>query len=968
MKFLHLLLFTLFTNLLFSQTDSTKGFKQLSDSLVLVNNISNTFAKQGWYVRDSITKEKFFVDTNSVFIKFSNLPARDSILRIGSRHQLIFKRITLSNWVNFVVPDTVNYFQCLKKLDKINGAIMDQGFQNKLHGSITPNDPNFSSQWGLQKINMEEAWDINTGDPSVTVAVIDAGIDWSDELGDGTDGYNNWFFNLQEDAWSTPSSGGNGLDDDNNNKIDDWRGWNFASNNEFPGGTSEHGDQVASIIAGKTNNNNLISGIAGGWNSGGVKLLALSVKNNPSPQGFPTTLVVDAIDYAVEMNVDIINYSSGGPGISQAMKDAVNNATKNHDIVFVASSGNANSLGVHAPARMGNVIGVGATDNTDSRGVWSGGGSNYGSALALAAPGDGITTIANNSLRTGLSGTSFAAPMVSGVAALMISENNCLSRLQIKNILTQTAEQVGGYSYNSIGKSNELGHGRLNAEDALKVAQSMKSATVDLYMKDNDDDFGQEPSPGIYTDQGPDIWYRNNSDGLNNRKSEPLTFDGSNFYVYVRVRNKSCVASSQGILKLYWTKLGTAQSWPSNWTTPPTGDFIGALNIPTIEPGESQIFEFPWDMSSILNQNPGLTAEACLLARITGVQNDPIISHNVLYNEVKNNNNLTAKNLVIRRASFFVDNGTVKSNLNGNGIDGVEIPYNIAFTPTETYSGNALVEEADVFIHLGEALWDRWLSSGQNSTNIEIYDLENKILRLDGINSSINNVYMEGVEQFDVGLSVEFISSDLSEKNEFNLIMEQRYAQGDSLAGSVHYSIHKEFLEDLEADAGEDEELFYHQLHSFTANNASTNPSDSISYKWYNSNDSLLSSGKTLSIVARNNEQYVLRVESKLFSLVDYDTVGTSVKSTWIKSLHPNPSGNYLDVQFTLPRSVTNAQLVITNVQTNRKVKSIPLSFKSIKKVNLSQRVDLTGLANANYILTLKANGRQVDSSPFIKH
>jgi len=194
------LFLTIACTFIFAQVDSSKGFARISDTVILVDLIKNTQGKQNWFVRDSLSKEKFAVDTNSIFIKFTSLPAKDSILRLGQRHGLTFNRITLANWVDFQVPDSVNYYRCLEQLEKIDNSIIDQSFEIKLHGSITPNDPNFSAQWGLKKINIEQAWDINTGDPSVTVAVIDAGINWSDELGDGADGYNNWFFNLQEDV------------------------------------------------------------------------------------------------------------------------------------------------------------------------------------------------------------------------------------------------------------------------------------------------------------------------------------------------------------------------------------------------------------------------------------------------------------------------------------------------------------------------------------------------------------------------------------------------------------------------------------------------------------------------------------------------------------------------------------------------------------------------------------------------
>ena len=112
---------------------------------------------------------------------------------------------------------------------------------------IDPNDPSYGSQWFLPAIDAPDAWETTTGDPSIIIAVLDSGTEFTHEdLGTGTDGYENIWLNSGEDAWSDPSnpSTGNGVDDDSNGYTDDWKGWDFGNGNNDPSGPFFHGTSV----------------------------------------------------------------------------------------------------------------------------------------------------------------------------------------------------------------------------------------------------------------------------------------------------------------------------------------------------------------------------------------------------------------------------------------------------------------------------------------------------------------------------------------------------------------------------------------------------------------------------------------------------------------------------------------------------------------------------------------------------
>lgn len=313
---------------------------------------------------------------------------------------------------------------------------------------------------------MPSAWNISVGSNCIIIAIIDSGTDWKhNDLGIGSDNYQNVYINHGEDSWTNPNdpNTGNHLDDDGNGLADDWKGWNFSNNSNDSRGTFYHGTHVAGIVSAKTNNTIGIAGIAGGSNSQGVKLLPICIGlNNPD-----ASVIDDAIIYAVNKGVKIIQLSlavNQTNAIDAAIQFAINNG-----VTVIAASGNSNTS-VAYPANNSNVISVGATDQNDYKAPFS----NYGSNLTIAAPGVGIYSTQLNNTYNSSDGTSFASPIVSGVVALMLSINPSMTPAQIKDALITTADKVGGYNYIN-GRSNELGYGRLNAYAAVNSAKNINT-------------------------------------------------------------------------------------------------------------------------------------------------------------------------------------------------------------------------------------------------------------------------------------------------------------------------------------------------------------------------------------------------------------------------------------------------------------------------------------------------------------
>jgi len=304
--------------------------------------------------------------------------------------------------------------------------------------SVIPNDPEFEVLWAWHNegqtfgkpdadIDAPEGWDIRTDASEVIVAVIDTGVDYTHE-----DLWANIWVNLGEIP-------GNGIDDDGNGFVDDYRGYNFCSGaNPGPDPMDEHGHgtHVAGIIGAMGNNDVGVCGVA--WS---VRIMPLRFMD-ASGQGLESDAAA-AIEYAVMMGAHILNNSYGGPDYSEPLLAAIQYANS-AGVLFVAAAGNDgldNELIPSYPANydVPNVISVAATDNLDQI-CWF---SNYSVNLVhVAAPGDGLYSTWPGNDYAFLSGTSMSAPVVCGVAALVKAHEPGLSLAEWRERVIWTGDPL----------------------------------------------------------------------------------------------------------------------------------------------------------------------------------------------------------------------------------------------------------------------------------------------------------------------------------------------------------------------------------------------------------------------------------------------------------------------------------------------------------------------------------------------
>ena len=363
----------------------------------------------------------------------------------------------------------------------------------------TANDPGYAGNWALGKVNAPAAWDKATGNGSTVVAVIDSGVALGHE-----DLASQWLTNAGETGTTQPGDNcwtgtpqpkqSNNCDDDGNGYTDDWRGWNFVLNDNNPqtgrqnpsGDGVRHGTQVAGYVGAAGNNG--IGMTTVNWNTKMMPLQALS----DNGIGY-TSAITAAVYYAVDNGAHAINLSLGAYANDPAMRAAVAYAAA-HGVVVVAASGNCGDGSgeecssvpagtVAYPAAYPEVVAVGATTNSDQRASFS----SYGQALDVVAPGYALPPSTSwsagnqTALYSGaLYGTSYAAPQVASLAALIKSLRPASSVADITALISGTTTKpnaMGGLVY-----TPQLGHGIINANSALTITQALTahSSTPEL--------------------------------------------------------------------------------------------------------------------------------------------------------------------------------------------------------------------------------------------------------------------------------------------------------------------------------------------------------------------------------------------------------------------------------------------------------------------------------------------------------
>jgi len=317
-------------------------------------------------------------------------------------------------------------------------------------------DPYWSYQWNMRIIQADDAWGIPPINQNIVVAVIDTGVQWNHP-------------DLAANIWiNVDDACGDGIDNDGNGYADDCRGWDFIGNENNPMDENGHGTHVAGTIGAITDNGVGVAGLAQ------QTIMPIRVLG---PDGGPDWVVADGITYAAENGADVINLSLGCYCQSLTLTEsAINHAYLDHNVLVVAASGNDNTNFPHIPSAFENAMAVAATDKNDKKASYS----NFGDTIEIAAPGGDsrggqytktyvLSTYLTNNYAFAI-GTSMATPHVSGVAALILSQDSSLTHIQVREILKNTSDDLG-----DPGWDQYFGEGRVNAYAAVNYVSSSLS-------------------------------------------------------------------------------------------------------------------------------------------------------------------------------------------------------------------------------------------------------------------------------------------------------------------------------------------------------------------------------------------------------------------------------------------------------------------------------------------------------------
>ncbi len=331
---------------------------------------------------------------------------------------------------------------------------LDQGEDT---GQVRVNDPRFEEQWALANegrnggkkgadISAMRAWTTASGSDGIVVAVLDSGVEYTHA-------------DLVNNIWTRPASVKPYRDRDLGT-VDDVHGYNVVANNGDPMDENGHGTNCAGIIGAECGNKLGICGV--NWKT---QIMPLKFLN---AGGFGTVAgAAAAINYAIDrkhagVNLRVINASWDLTEHSRALEEVIRKASE-AGILFVAASGSTNTNNDTRPQypasyNTGNVISVAATDRNDALAPFS----NYGvKSVHIAAPGKDILTTALGNEYELRSGTSMAASVVAGVAALALSAHPDLSVDQLRSLLLKSVDKLPGLR----GKVSTAG--RINAARAV---------------------------------------------------------------------------------------------------------------------------------------------------------------------------------------------------------------------------------------------------------------------------------------------------------------------------------------------------------------------------------------------------------------------------------------------------------------------------------------------------------------------
>ncbi len=395
----------------------------------------------------------------SIDVSFGNY----FVVKVGVEKGLAntIERLEALSYVEYAEPNFLYTIVDAKK--NLLQTIASQYAEVTRYNDAPVNDPKYDQLWGLNNtgdndpssgaggvvgadVDAEAAWaKYGKGHRGVKIAVIDTGVDYNHP-----DLANNMWVNEAE------ANGEVGVDDDGNGFVDDIHGYDFANTDGDPLDGHGHGTHCSGTIAAEHDNGIGVAGVMGEASIVAIKFLTDS--GSGSTEG-----AIKSINYATMMNVDLMSNSWGGGGFSQALKDAITEASEK-GIVFTAAAGNSNSdndSSPHYPSNydVPNVFSIAAHNYSDARASFSCYGRN---SVDVAAPGRNILSTVKNGGYAVYSGTSMATPHSSGVIGLLIANEGRLPLDELRDRVLWTSVPVRAY------KGKMVAGGRINVFNLLE--------------------------------------------------------------------------------------------------------------------------------------------------------------------------------------------------------------------------------------------------------------------------------------------------------------------------------------------------------------------------------------------------------------------------------------------------------------------------------------------------------------------
>lgn len=388
-----------------------------------------------------------------------------------------------SEWKKAVLEGGKDARSCIKSFRNSGLFEMvdfDYIYENQDEGTevVTPSEPVVTVADYQKQVNVDKAWKwmednghTAGGDSSVVVAVIDTGVDYN-------------HIDLKQNIWINKGEiPGNGIDDDGNGYVDDVNGWNCVGNNNDPMDDNGHGTHVAGII-GAANNSIGVTGVA-------YNCKIMPVKAGNSSGYFESSDIASAITYAYMNGADVINMSFGGTSVTMAVQEALEKAYTSSFLVAAAGNDGLPNERVPGlskyetiyPASFSYVDGVMSVNGSNVMSSFTNWDPNKENKIEYEclAPGESIESTFPSNKYARLSGTSMAAPVVSGIAALLRSVATDKTQFPSKYLMSQlvNTSETSPIDFNS--SYGPKGNGKAKVVDAYTAFADTPKPDVSLY-------------------------------------------------------------------------------------------------------------------------------------------------------------------------------------------------------------------------------------------------------------------------------------------------------------------------------------------------------------------------------------------------------------------------------------------------------------------------------------------------------